>query len=286
MHYVCIALAGCAAAALLIGLVWFLADAPEEDRSYLDRPPLVLRLLWPLVQALAVSIEPRQSEQWHMRWRSRLIAAGLEYVISPAQFLACRLLASLFAAGLVAGGSAGSLHITVTIAAALLAQYWPCVWLRRRARLRQGEVLRDLPHYLDQIALGVEAGLSLSMAVAESVRKGGAGTLNAELDRYLRDVRAGRRRADALQQMAERIDLLPVRRLVASINTAERMGASLGQTLRIQADQRRIERFQRAEKLALEAPVKLLAPLILFIFPNTFVIIGFPVVMKFLHEGF
>jgi tight adherence protein C len=65
----------------------------------------------------------------------------------------------------------------------------------------------------------------------------------------------------------------------------ELMGSSLGPVLRAQADQRRIERFQRAEKLAMEAPVKMLGPLILFIFPCTFVVIGFPIVMKFLASG-
>jgi tight adherence protein C len=63
------------------------------------------------------------------------------------------------------------------------------------------------------------------------------------------------------------------------------MGASLGAALRGQAEQRRVERFQRAEKLAMEAPVKLIGPLMMFIFPVTFIVLGFPIVMKFLNSG-
>ena len=72
---------------------------------------------------------------------------------------------------------------------------------------------------------------------------------------------------------------------VSSIIQAEKMGASLATVLRVQAEQRRNERFQRAEKLAMEAPIKLVGPLIMFIFPVTFIVLGFPIVMKFLGEG-
>jgi len=84
--------------------------------------------------------------------------------------------------------------------------------------------------------------------------------------------------------MAERLDSREIHSFTSALAQAERTGASLGQTLRIQADQRRTERFQRAEKLALEAPVKLVFPLVAFIFPTTFIVLGFPIVMKFLYE--
>ena len=105
---------------------------------------------------------------------------------------------------------------------------------------------------------------------------------NAGTDIVLRDIRSGITRAEALRRMTERLDVSEVTSLVNSLIQAERMGSSLGQVLRVQADQRRNERFQRAEKLALEAPVKLIFPLILFIFPLTFLILAFPIVMKFL----
>jgi tight adherence protein C len=90
---------------------------------------------------------------------------------------------------------------------------------------------------------------------------------------------------DALRDMADRLDYGPVSSLASALVQGELMGASLGPVLRTQADQRRTERFQRAEKLAMEAPVKMLGPLIMFIFPCTFVVIAFPIVVKFLGSG-
>ena len=88
-----------------------------------------------------------------------------------------------------------------------------------------------------------------------------------------------------MKRMAERLDITEVSSFISAIVQAEKMGASLVTVLKIQSEQRRNERFQRSEKMAMEAPVKLIAPLILFIFPVTFIVLGFPIVMKFIAEG-
>ena len=84
--------------------------------------------------------------------------------------------------------------------------------------------------------------------------------------------------------MSERLEMREVTSVVAAIAQSERSGGSVGNTLRIQAEQQRVERFQRAEKLAMEAPVKLIFPLVAFIFPTTFIVLGFPIAMKLLHS--
>ena len=101
----------------------------------------------------------------------------------------------------------------------------------------------------------------------------------------LRDLRSGLPRADALRRMADRLEINEVTSFVSSMIQAERMGSSLAAVLRVQAEQRRNERFQRAEKMAMEAPIKLTFPLIVFIFPVTFIVLGFPIAMKFMSEG-
>ena len=98
-----------------------------------------------------------------------------------------------------------------------------------------------------------------------------------------RDVKAGAGRVEALQAMSERLDIREVTTLVNAIAMAERTGARIGQALRTQADQRLEDRIQRAEKLAMEAPVKLIFPLVAFIFPCTFIVLGFPLAMKVIH---
>jgi tight adherence protein C len=145
--------------------------------------------------------------------------------------------------------------------------------------------LKALPLYLDIVTLCVEAGLNLTSALTQAVQKGPSNPLKHELERVLRDVRTGRPRADAFRGLAERLQMPAVSSVVSALITAERQGSALGPILRAQSEQRRNERFQRAEKLAMEAPVKMLFPLIAFIFPCTFAVIGFPIAVKFMQEG-
>ena len=98
----------------------------------------------------------------------------------------------------------------------------------------------------------------------------------------MRDMRSGITRAEALKRMDERLHVDDVTRFVNAMIQAEKMGLSMASTLRIQSEQRRTERFQRAEKKAMEAPVKLVFPLIVFIFPVTFMVLGFPIAIKFM----
>ena len=131
----------------------------------------------------------------------------------------------------------------------------------------------------------VEGGLNLQGALGQAMEKGPAGPLRNEFAVVLRDLRSGLSRADALRRMAERLDIQEITSFVSSIIQAEKMGASLASVLRVQSEQRRNERFQRAEKMAMEAPVKLVGPLVIFIFPVTFIVLGFPIVMKVIGEG-
>jgi tight adherence protein C len=149
---------------------------------------------------------------------------------------------------------------------------------------REHQILRTLPTYLDFLTLALEAGLNLTGAIHQLVEKAPRGALHAEFARVQRDIKAGQSRLAALKAMAERLDIREVNTLIAAIAQSEKTGASLGEVLRIQADQRRVERFQRAEKLAMEAPVKLIFPLVTFIFPITFVVLAFPIAMKFMYE--
>jgi tight adherence protein C len=175
--------------------------------------------------------------------------------------------------------------LAVPLAGAVVGLLLPAARLRDRAASRQRALLRQLPFYLDLVTLSVEAGLNLGAALGQAVDRGPPGPMRDELALLLRDLRAGRPRDEALRALAERTRLPAVSNLVAALATAQKQGASLGPILRAQAEQRRTERFLRAEKLAMEAPVKMLVPLVLFIFPGTFAVLLFPVVSRLLAEG-
>ena len=162
--------------------------------------------------------------------------------------------------------------------------FLPSISLNDFRKKREMAIVKALPTFLDFLTMGVQAGMNVSGAIGQAVEKGPEGPLRQEFEKVIRDVRAGMSRVDALKAMAERREIREITTFVTAIAQAEKTGASLTEALRIQADQRRVERFQRAEKLAMEAPVKLIFPLVVFIFPMTFIILGFPIAMKFMYE--
>jgi len=288
---------GLAAALVAVLIAGTAAAVPAEDRSYKDAPPLGLRLIWWPIHWIGHGLRPFISRAPGAALPVRLRKAGLEYAITPAQFVAARLLyagaAAVFACwvldalgqGSSTGGLAASRYWEAGGAAALSGWIYLGIWLRDRIALRKRELHKTLPFYLDLITLCVEAGLNLQGALHQAALKGPKGTLCEEIKRVLRDIRNGKGRADALRAMSARVQEPAVTNFITAMIQAERMGMNLGPVLRAQADQRRSERFLRAEKLAMEAPVKLLFPLIAFIFPCTFIVLFFPIVVQFMHSG-
>ena len=281
--------AGIGVSTMLVSLVLgrAVADVPDEDRTYLDRPPIGFRLVWWPIQWISYYLGRLLPARYRQAEMIKLRKAGLDYTMSPEQYIAGRIVAAVLAAALAAWLADSFLQPPkwYAICAAAFAYLYPAIWLKDRIDARKRLLLKQLPFYLDIITLCVEAGLNLSGAFEQAMRRGPAGPLREEIARILRDVRAGKSRTDSLRTFAERMNEPAVGSLVSALIQAESMGMNLGPILRAQAEQRRTERFTRAEKLAMEAPVKMLFPLIAFIFPCTFVVIAFPIVMKFMASG-
>lgn len=300
-----IALAAGSAIALLVWLLSSqLSDIPLEDRTYKDPPPLGFRLLWWPIHWLSHYLARLMSDSRQEALRRKLRQAGLEFSVNPAQYAASRLVSGLVFMLLVLWISSvlgDALHATqaaaaptgqsdkstlnIGLSAALVGWLYPGIWLKDRIAARRKELLKSLPFFLDIITLCVEAGLNFQGAMQQAVFKGPGGALREEMQRVLRDIRAGKPRSTALRDMSDRLSEGAITNFIGAVIQAENMGMNLGPVLRLQADQRRVERFQRAEKLAMEAPVKMLLPLIAFIFPCTFIVLFFPIAMKFMHSG-
>jgi tight adherence protein C len=264
-----------------------ITSVPLEDRSYMDRPPKGFRMVWPLIRFLVHYTAPYLSRNFRLKIHTRLRRAGVDYSLSPEQFFAGKLIS---AAGFI--GFTALLQSMLDMSSFLflaLAGFggflYPEQWLREQLAKRQKQIFRSLPFYLDVITLCVEAGSNLSGAFTQSVKKAEDGPLKAEINRVLRDVRAGKQRSESMRAMADRLNMPSINSLVSSLIQAEKLGSNLGQVLRSQSDQRRTERFQKAEKLGMEAPVKLLGPLVMFIFPTTFLVIAFVILVKAVHSG-
>ncbi len=253
-----------------------------------DKGRLLLRLSWPWVNALAPACNLLLSWRQRQSLARRMQVAGIEPSYRPEHIFAMQVLAALALAVLTAlflhwCFSPGFLKSVVySLPIALAGFGWPLYWLREQGAARQRHMLQELPFLLDMTTLCVEAGLNLQGALQQAAHHGPVGPLRHELRHALADMRAGMPRLEAMHRMAARTGLPPLRQLATSLGQADQLGMSLGPLLRAQAEQRRSERFLRAEKLALEAPVKMLFPMVFCIFPCTFLIIGFPLAIKLL----
>lgn len=275
---------------LVLGMLGFRRltnDVPQENRSYLDPLPGALRGFWPLVRFVDFHFCSALPERLLRRPDRMLQLAGIAFLMSARQFVALSLLSAVGFAllSIVPMMMLESFSIEVLIGALLLGTVYPYLWLNGVMKKRRVQIVRDLPSYLEFMTMSIEAGLNMVGALQQAVDKGIKGPLKQEFGLVLRDLRSGLTRSEALVRMDERVQLKEITNFVKAVIQADRMGASLGQTFRFQAEQRRSERFQRAEKKAMEAPVKLIFPLVAFIFPETFLVLGFPIAMKFMQSG-
>lgn len=268
-----------------------LQQVPQTDRHYQDPLPLVLRLLWPVVVAATHAVGPGLKAAQLERAHRALTSAGQDFVLTPEELCGTRIVS----AGVVALflllvvillGKASVAALLFCLAFGLpIGWMYPSLWLGERRKVRARRVVRDLPVFLDFITMGVEAGLNVTGAIEQSVQRGPSGPLSQEFSRMLRDMRAGLPRSESLRRMSDRMDISQVTSFTSSLIQADRVGANLSDTLRAQANQRREERFLRAEKLALEAPVKMMLPLVMFFFPLIFVVLAYFIYLQMKQQG-
>ncbi len=185
----------------------------------------------------------------------------------------------------VAMASAIKANLAWALVGALIGLFYPIIWVNDQVSKRHLQISRALPFNLDLLTLSVEAGLDFTAALDTVVKKGKGGPLREELQMVLKQLKMGKTREEALKSMIVRVDLQALSQFVMAIIQADKMGTSIGKVLRIQSTQLRIERTQRAEKLANEAPVKMLFPLIACIFPTVFMVLFGPIVFAFMYGG-
>lgn len=282
-----------AAGVSLYALVWFIMrPATHQTAHHAKMGQRLLRIAWPWVIALTPIVTPFVSWKARRRLGSRIALAGLDdQGLAPANIVAMQVLILMLSLcgllGLFVAYTELAMRYTLFlgVVGGLMAMWWPYFWLRDLGLQRQRAMLREFPFLLDMTTLCVEAGLNLQGALQQAALHGPDGPLRAELRRALADMRAGAQRMQALSDLATRTELPAIRSLVTALAQADQLGMSLGPLLRAQSQQRRSERFLRAEKLALEAPVKMLFPMVLCIFPCTFLVIGFPIVIKLMETG-
>lgn len=181
------------------------------------------------------------------------------------------------------GTAVSTLQLVSLLVVPVLGFYMPRMWLQGKIKARRKLIIKTLPDAIDLITTSVEAGLGIDAALARVADKV-KGPLSIEFRRCLSEMALGRTRREALSEFAVRTELEDVSAFINAVIQAEHTGVSLGQVIRIQAEQLRIKRKQRAEQAAYKAPVKMVVPLVLFIFPAMFIVILGPAAIQIIQN--
>jgi tight adherence protein C len=213
----------------------------------------------------------------------KLLAAGVGRRISPTGFLALKggaALAGLVLGTLVGGRLSGvGAALLAALVLAALGFFIPDYALTLKGRSRRERIQADLPDALDLLAVSVEAGLGFDGAVAK-LSEHMEGPLAEEFGLTLSEMRIGESRQEALKRLAERVDAPELSAFVRAIIQADTLGTTLGRILRVQAADSRLRRQAAAEERAMKAPIKMLFPTVLFIFPAMFLVILGPAILN------
>ena len=250
--------------------------------------PFQRRVLQPLLRALArllLRFAPRIDLD---ELQLKLHRAGSPNNLTPVDFLGVRALSSVvFAlpAALLLWTRALPMPNGLFVEALLIGLGFllPGLWLGRKIRARQKEIMSNLPDALDLLTVSVEAGLALEAAMAK-VAERTDNELGRAFARALAEVQLGRGRSEALRDMANRADVSDLNHFITAMIQAEQLGVSVAKVLRIQSDEIRLKRRQRAEEEAHRAPVKMSVVLVLLLLPSLFLIILGPSVQRVCHQ--
>jgi tight adherence protein C len=246
----------------------FRAALGEHDKPFRDRvlEPAVDRL-----SKLVLRVHPKTNVDGV---RNRLLAAGLGRTITPSAFLAAKAAVGIggLLVGLLLGAVVGSVGLLLAVALGGVGFLAPDFLVGSRARKRRELIRAQLPDALDLLAVSVEAGLGFDGAISK-LTDHMDGPLTEEFGLTLNEIRIGESRQDALKKLSARCDTPEVSGFSRAIIQADQLGISLGRILRVQATDTRLRRQAAAEEKAMKAPIKMLFPTVLFIFPAMFLVI-------------
>jgi tight adherence protein C len=256
-------------------------DDREMQASFYDR------FFRPLAGGLAAFLSRFTPARSLESTQKRLLNAGLMGQMNVSDFIGLKGLSTIgglaFAALLILLAHSSTTSAVLVVLVFGLAGYLiPDLWLRNKTSQRKTAIANALPDAIDLLTISVEAGLGFDQALARIVAKSN-NLLAAEFGRVLQQMRLGIARRDALRELVDRTGVEDLSQFVGAIIQAEQLGASIGRVLRIQSAEMRVRRRQRAQKLAQQAPIKMLFPMAFLILPSIFVVVLGPAIPRIVH---
>lgn len=239
------------------------------------------RVWRPLFRRIAYFVARRTPQAAYQRIKHDLVVAGNPGGLDATDFLGLKgcmtILLALIGFLLFSRSENVLMALGMPFVLGAIGFNLPTFWLGNKKRARQKEIRKALPDALDLLCISVEAGLGFDAALSKVVQKWD-NALSAEFDRVIAEIRMGRSRRDALRDLHQRTEVDDVGIFVSAIIQADQLGVGLTRVLRIQSEQMRIKRRQRAEEQAQKAPIKMLFPMVFLILPALFIAILGPAV--------
>ena len=244
------------------------------------RFPLFIRLMLPLRGLFRGIVKKYDFATWKKSSSVRLKMAGFtDDEFSAEDYISLKF-AFFMVAIIILFLGAVSGRMTITAVMAVLISFYPDAWIKGVIKRRHTEIMKALPNVLDLLTLSVESGRDLISSLRDILGRRKNDALSEELTRTFHEIQLGRKRTDALRLLADRVRQIDLTATVNAIIQAEELGVSIGKQLRIQSDTQRAKRFSMAEKLANEAAVKIIIPVVVFILPAVFIILLGPLAIQ------
>ena len=251
--------------------------------------PITDRLVVPILRKLSEIVTRLTPQSMLESTSHRLELAGSPGNISAAEFWVIRGVTTIGLGVLIYfflgryGDTSSGRRVLYTFIVAVMGFWIPSMYLSSTIRRRQEAIIKKFPDALDLMSICVDAGLPFDGAMAR-VHEKWDDPLAEEFGRVIYEVQLGKSRRQAMRDMAARMDVNDVSTFVAAILQAEHLGVSIGKVLRIQSEQMRIRRRQRAEEKAHQAPIKMLFPLVFLVFPSMFIVLLGPAVLQIMRN--
>jgi tight adherence protein C len=267
-----------------------LANFAERPRTLEElelQQPFADRVLKPIVAGITRALGRLTPAQGMEKVRQQLVLAGNPYNMGTSEFMGARMMAMVMLGGAAFGlsilmGAEPMGMLLYPAVMALVGYLLPVFWLRGRIKKRQKIILKTLPDAIDLMTISVEAGLAFDGAMQRVAEKWN-NALSWEFQRALSEMRVGKSKREALHELVQRTGVPDLSTFVASIVQADQLGVSISKVLRIQSEQMRIRRRQRAEEQAHKAPILMMIPMVFLIFPATYIVILGPAVPKIMQ---
>ncbi len=246
--------------------------------------PFSERVLKPMLHALLHAFGKLSPSKNAGKIKQNLEQAGNPGNLTPTMFVGVRMSVALIGLG-IGFYFARMLELPLInsmlclVLGAMIGYTMPGIWLDRKMKARKKAIFRAMPDALDLLAISVEAGLGFDLALQRVADKWD-NELSKEFKRVISDTRLGTPRREAMKAMAERCGVEELSNFVQAVVQAEQLGVSIGRILKVQAEQLRTRRRQKAEEQAQKAPIKMLFPMVFLIFPSLLVVILGPAIPK------